>query len=68
MKLTDRERDDDILFLDTVQQYEGGHDAMRVVQTVMNHFKFGYAGYNGFFKDRQELFDEIERLLKEPRL
>jgi len=68
MKLTNREQDEDILFLDTAQQYEGSNDAMIVIQMVMNHFKFGYAGYNGYFKDRQELFNSLERFLKTPRL
>lgn len=68
MKLTDREQDEDTLFLDTVQQYDGSDDAMIVIQMVMNHFKFGYAGYNGYFKNRKELFDSLECFLKTPRL
>ena len=68
IKLSRYEREEDALYLDTVEQYWGGDDSMRVIQVVMNHFKFGHGGFNGYFKDRKELFEEIERLLKEPRL
>lgn len=68
MELSDREKQEDILFLDTVQQYRGQNDMMQLIQIVTNHFKFGHGGYNGYFEDVSELFDEIERWTNQERL
>ena len=67
MELSEREKEEDMLFLDTVQNHKGQDDMMQLVQIVMNHFRFGYSGYNGFFMDVSEMFDEIEFWLKHSR-
>ena len=68
MKLSEREKQEDILFLDTVQQYNGQGDVMQLIQIVVSHFKFAYGGYNGYLENVSDLFDEIERYLQQPRL
>lgn len=60
----EREREENIVFLDTVQQYKGQDDIMQIIQIVMNHFKFGHGGYNGYFENASDLFEEIEVYLK----
>lgn len=68
MKLSRFEQEEDALYLDTVQQYKGEDDSMLIIQAVMNEFKFGYGGFNGYFRNRTELLQRLERMLKEPRL
>ncbi len=68
MILSEREKREDILFLDTVQKYKGQGDVMQLMQIIMDKFKFGYGGYNGYFQDVSELFDEIQQWIDQERL
>lgn len=63
--LSEVEIEENVLNLDTVQQWEmSNDDAEQLLSLIMNSFKFGYGGYNGYFKNREELMQSIREAIK----
>lgn len=71
-KLTEREIEEDIFFLDSanmawVDNLEGANEAQILIGMIMEKFKFGYSGNNGWFKDRSELEAQISDFIANAR-
>ncbi len=67
VKLSEREIEEDIRFAETVE--DAAHDTgcskiEDLVGIIHSHFKFGYGGFNGWFKNWTELESEVKDFIK----
>jgi hypothetical protein len=61
---SERELEENIRFMDTFETARHLDDIDSIVRIVWEHFKFGYAGYNGWIKDYNELREDLKPYIK----
>lgn len=62
--LNEVEEERNTLFLETAVQAKHNHDPVAdILAVAMEHFKFSCGGFNGYFRDRNEMVIEIRDII-----